>query len=283
MDLESFWEYEDPAGSESRFRARLGAADGDERLELLTQIARALGLQGRFDEAEETLARVENELSGAGPRPRARWLLERGRVHHSRGQRDHARPRFLDAWELARAHGLEGLEVDAAHMVAITLAGTKEAVEWNRRGLDRARGSDDAKARALIPALLNNAAWDLHQLGRYEEALSTFEDARAEWAARDRPKQLHVAEWSVARCLRSLGRCEEALARQRALEAAQRAAGTADGYVYEEIAENLAALGRSDEARGWFARAAEELGRDPWFAEHEAERLARLAERGAGG
>jgi hypothetical protein len=47
---------------------------------------------------------------------------------------------------------------------------------------------------------------------------------------------------SVARCLRSLGRCEETLAIQYALKAEHEAAGTTDAYVLEEIDEDLAAL-----------------------------------------
>jgi hypothetical protein len=39
--------------------------------------------------------------------------------------------------------------------------------------------------------------------------------------------------------------------------------GETDGYVFEEIAECLLALGRDDEARPSFARAYELLSRDP--------------------
>jgi tetratricopeptide (TPR) repeat protein len=146
------------------------------------------------------------------------------------------------AWNLARAGQLTGLAVDAAHMVAITHSGTSEGIAWNRLGLSIARGALDPKAVALIPAMLNNAAWDLHALGRYAEALTYFEEAEAEWLARGKPKQIQIAKWSVARCLRSLGRHREALAIQQALAAEHKAAGTTDPYVDEEIAANLAAL-----------------------------------------
>ena len=49
MDIDSFWEYSDPAASEARFRAALSSAQGDDRLELLTQIARTYSLRQRFD------------------------------------------------------------------------------------------------------------------------------------------------------------------------------------------------------------------------------------------
>ena len=57
------------------------------------------------------------------------------------------------------------------------------------------------------------------------------------------------------------------------------AAGSADGYVFEEIAENLAALGRQEEARPYFGRAVDELSKDDWFVKHEAARLAHLRSR----
>ena len=40
-----------------------------------------------------------------------------------------------------------------------------------------ARETKAPKARALIPAMYNNMAWDLHDLKRYEEALVAFQKA----------------------------------------------------------------------------------------------------------
>jgi tetratricopeptide (TPR) repeat protein len=244
MEIDTYWEYSDPAGSESRFRTALESARGDERLEILTQIARTYGLRKRFDEAHRQLDEIEPQLASAGPRVRVRHLLERGRTFNSSGEAARARALFSTAWEQARAAGIEGLAVDAAHMVAITYSGTAEAIPWNERGLALARGSNDAKARALIPAMLNNSAWDLHDLGRYQEALPLFEEALREWTARGKPQQIRIAKWSVARCLRSLGRFEEALQAQQALEKEYAAAGEVNRDVLEEIAANQAALAK---------------------------------------
>lgn len=279
IDIDSFWEYTDPAASEERFRSALRSAQGDERLELLTQIARTYGLRQRFDEAHEILNEVEGELADAGPRPRARYLLERGRTYHSGGDKERARALFVDAWEHALPAHLEGLAVDAAHMVAITYSGKPDAVTWNQRGLDLARASEDPKAQALIPAMLNNSAWDLHDMGCFAEALPLFEEALAEWVARGKHKQILVAKWSVARCLRSLGRYDKALTILRELDAEHTAMDSVDGYVFEEIAENLAALGKLDEAKPYFGRAFDELSKDDWFVKNEASRLAKLASR----
>ena len=279
IDIDSFWEYSDPAASEERFRTALDSARGDLQLELLTQIARTFSLRSRFEEAHGVLNDVEKQLTGAGARPNVRYLLERGRTFNSNGEKDKARELFIRAWEQAQPARLEGLAVDAAHMVAITYSGSSEAIDWNQRRLAIARDSQDPKAKGLIPAMLNNSAWDLHQMGRFEEALSLFEEAQVEWTARGKPERIQIAKWSVARCLRSLKRYDEALTIQRALEAEHREAGTTDGYVFEEIAENLALLGRMDEARPYFERAFIELGKDEWFVKNEPERLANLKMR----
>jgi tetratricopeptide (TPR) repeat protein len=246
---------------------------------LLTQVARTFSLRQRFDEAHAVLNEVERQLVGAGARPHIRSLLERGRIFNSGGEQEKARAFFIAAWEQAEAAQADGLAVDAAHMVAITYAGAPEAIVWNQRGMAIARASQDTKARALIPAMLNNIAWDLHEMGRFGEALPLFEDAQAEWIARGKPEQIRIAAWAVARCLRSLGRCGEALTIQYALEAEHMALGSADGYVFEEVAENLAVLDKMDEARPYFHKAYEELAKDNWFVTNEAGRLARLKTR----
>ncbi len=242
MEIDSFWEYTDPGASEVRFATAASGASGDAKLELLTQVARTYSLRGRFEEAHRILDEVESKLDGAGPAPHARYMLERGRTYNSAKDVERARPLFVAAWNIARAGRLTGLAVDAAHMVAITHAGSAEGVAWNRLALSIARGAIDQKAVALVPAMLNNVAWDLHGLGRLEEALTAFEEAETQWLARGKPRRVQIAQWSVARCLRSMGRHREALAIQRTLAAEHEAAGTTDHYVDEEIATNLAAL-----------------------------------------
>ncbi|MEQ4566553.1 hypothetical protein [Paenarthrobacter sp. CAP02] len=52
--LDHLWNFGDPAASEARFRAAMVGEmyDADERAELATQLGRAIGLQGRFEEAD---------------------------------------------------------------------------------------------------------------------------------------------------------------------------------------------------------------------------------------
>ena len=67
---------------------------------------------------------------------------------------------------------------------------------------------------------------------------------------------------------------------QQALLDAHRRRGSGDGYVHEEMAENLLALGRGAEAAPQFAAAAELLGQDEALARDQPQRLARLRKLG---
>jgi tetratricopeptide (TPR) repeat protein len=135
--------------------------------------------------------------------------------------------------------------------------------------------------RRWLAPLHNNLGWAHHDRGEYAQALAAFERAVPLFEARGDPAGVRVARWSVARALRSLGRCQEALAAQRALLAAHAAAGSQDGFVHEEIGECLLALGRGEEARPHFRDAHRLLSQDRSLSRDEPARLARLARLGA--
>jgi hypothetical protein len=67
---------------------------------------------------------------------------------------------------------------------------------------------------------------------------------------------------------------------QESLLADHEAAGTRDGFVFEELAECRVALNRAEEARKYYALAYDELRKDPWFARDEAAKLQRIKELG---
>lgn len=280
LDIPALWDFDDPAASEARFRASLEGVPSDEKLELQTQIARTYSLRRRFDDAHRLLDTVEPRLATAGPAPRVRYLLERGRTWRSSGEPGRARPLFIQAWDIASDRGLDGLAVDAAHMVALVEPGTDGQLEWNRRALAIAERSNEAYARRWQASLHNNLGWSLHDAGRYDEALVHFEATLRERRAQGNAAWIREARWAVARCQRSLKRLDTALDTQLALERELATAGATDGYVLEEIAELYAELGKDDQARPYFRRAAAELAKDEWFVTHETARLARLRERG---
>ena len=214
-------------------------------------------------------------------RGRIRIALERGRVRRSAGDPDGARPLFDTAWQLAVAADQDGLAVDAAHMIAI-VSDEAEAVAWNEQALRLAESSATRMPAAGSGRSRTTSAGPTTTPAiRRRRSCGSSARWRRRRAEADVGRE-RIARWSVARCLRTLGRLDEALAIQRELAAELDAAGETDGYVFEEIGECLLELGRTDEARPWLALAHLELARDPWLAEQEAARLARLRDLGRG-
>jgi tetratricopeptide (TPR) repeat protein len=152
----------------------------------------------------------------------------------------------------------------------------EQQIAWNLRALELAQHSPDERARRWQGSLYNNIGWTYHDIGQYDRALEMFQQALVFRQAQGQPAQIRIARWSVARALRSLGRTAEALAMQRQLLDEHEHAGMTDGYVLEELGECLLSLGRSDEARPYFARAYATLSDDPWLAQNEPTRLERL-------
>lgn len=278
QDFDKRWDYEHPAQSEELFRSLLpGSPEGPYRGQLLTQLARAQGLQGKFDEAHKTLDQVEALLKAAEhPVVRVRFLLERGRVFNSSGQTDKAIPLFEAAWALGRKEGLDFHAVDAAHMLGIACK-DDAALAWNEKALALAESTANPQARKWLGTLYNNLGWTYHdQKKDFAKALQIFQKSRDWFAQSNQPREIRIADWSIGKALRSLGRIQEALALQQAVLKAWEAAGETDGYVFEELGECLLTLGQAKEAASWFARAHAELSKDPWMLEHEKARMERL-------
>jgi tetratricopeptide (TPR) repeat protein len=285
-NFDDVWDFSKPDETEQKFRALLPQAkengDATYHAELLTQLARTLGLQQKFDAAHKVLDCAEPLLSETMPRARARYLLERGRAFNSAGATQEARPLFVEAWELAKQTGEDNLAVDAAHMVAIVESG-EDALMWNLKALELAEASAQEKARNWRGSLLNNIGWTYHDQEDYQAALSHFERALEVRKEAGKVEPIRIAQWCIGRTLRSLGRIEAALSLQQATLQEYEADGEKPGYTYEEIAECLLALGRQDEARPYFKQAVAALAEDIWLTRDEPERLERLKRLGDGG
>jgi tetratricopeptide (TPR) repeat protein len=285
-DFDARWNFAQPDSTEAIFRTYLPAAragsDVDYLAQLLTQIARTQGLQRQFAAAHATLDEVEPMLGDSLVVARVRYLLERGRVFNSSKHPDEARPLFREAWERGRVIGADVYAVDAAHMMAI-VEPPDSALAWNKRAMALAEASPSPRAKKWLGSLYNNMGWTYHDQGDYQSALDMFEKALAFRITEGQPAETRIARWCVARTKRSLGEVPAALAMQEELKAEFDAIGEEDGYVYEELGECLLALGRKEEAVPNFARAYELLSKDPWLADSEPARIARLRDLGAGG
>ena len=282
-NFDTLWDYNQPAVTETRFRELLPQlADTPARqAELLTQIARAQGLQRQFDEAHATLDSVEAQLTTVPVRVRIRYLLERGRVYRSSGNADAARPLFLEAWAVAQPAGEDNYAIDAAHMLAI-IEPPAEQRRWHHLALELTERTTDPAAKQWAGSLNNNLGWSYFEEGDYGAALDCFTKALATREAQGKAGPIHIARWSIAKTLRMLGRVDEALAIQEALVTAQ-GLGEPDGYVYEELGECYLLRQETAKATNAFAQAYALLSQDSWLVANEGERLTRLKMLGEAG
>ena len=234
--IDRLWDFADPAASEARFRA---VADDEsrsahERAVMTTQVARAIGIQRRDDDALALLDDLESaerpdETAEETAELRARVALERGRVAATAERFDEAVPLFTRAVREAALAGSTFLVLDALHMLALNDAGHEE--EWATEGFDVLDGVRDPRLKRWGVALHNNLGWTKHDAGDAVAALHHFEQAVEAADRYGTAGQQHVARWSVGRALRSLGRTDEALELQRELAVAR----PDDRYVQAEI------------------------------------------------
>jgi tetratricopeptide (TPR) repeat protein len=244
IDLNSLWNFDNPGQSEQRFRAALATATGDDAIVLQTQIARSYGLRGDFAKAREILKGLEPQLRGAGIEARARYALELGRTYASATHpaesltsdaKEQARAAYRQAYEIAKGGELEGLAVDALHMLAFVDTEPADQLKWAQEALVIAQASPQSAAKKWEASLRNNIGYALYQLGRYDEALDQFKEAVVLREKGEDVQAKRVAHWMVAWTLRALNRTDEALEIQLRLEREREAAGAPSAYVFEEL------------------------------------------------
>jgi tetratricopeptide (TPR) repeat protein len=283
-NFDEWWDYNKPQETEQIFREVLPLAEESTNvayyIELLTQIARAQGLQGNFGQGHETLDRARKLLDPTFQRPRVRYLLERGRLYNSSQNPDDAAPLFLEAFDVALEAGEESLAVDAAHMIAIVKP-LDQKLEWNLRAMEIAETASEEKARGWLGSLYNNIGYTYLEQKAYDSALAYFEKLLAFCIERDDDTFAAIASWFIAKTYRLMGDPEAALARQLALLEQQDAAGEKSAYTYEELGECYLALGDDDNRRKFFALAYDAFLSDPQYnfvVRYEKDRIDRLKE-----
>jgi tetratricopeptide (TPR) repeat protein len=285
-EFDSLWNYDDPTGTEAKFRELLpgaqAAGDSGYLAELLTQIARAQGLQQKFADANATLDQADALTQPDHPdhpemkTARVRILLERGRGLNSSGKPEESIRYFKDALKLAGDAGLEFHAVDSVHMLGIATKG-EESLRWNEEAIRMSEAAKDPRARRWLGPLYNNTGWTYFDLRRYDDALKMFQKDLAFRTPSGNKVEIGIARWSAAKVLRYLGRVDEALKIQmELLQLPELKGGDNEGYTREEIGECLILLGRQAEAVPHFAIAWQLLHDDPWLKRDEPKRLDRL-------
>ncbi len=199
--LDELWDFEDPAGSEQRFAVEEASESytDSERAELVTQRARALALQQRFEDGH---ALIDSLGDPADAVVRTRVALETGRLLNSAGQPAEAVPEFEAAESTARTAGLLFLQIDALHMLAI--ADEARSSEWAAQAMSLARAAPDDRTRRWLVSLHNNLGWWHFDNGRLNEALENFQQAQ-EWAERVGTEQQRVwAREAIDECVAAI-------------------------------------------------------------------------------
>lgn len=158
--------------------------------ELVTQVARSLGLQERFGEAKRLLDTISSDI----PEVRTRVALERGRLRNSSGNPEGAVSLFREAAAIADSAGLTFLHIDALHMLAIV----DPQGDWHRQALATLEDVTDERTLRWLVSLHNNSGWTHFDAGRFDDALASFEASREAAVRWGTPQQVEWADEAIA-------------------------------------------------------------------------------------
>jgi len=280
-DFDAIWNYSKPDKTEEKFREILTKAETSGKIsyygQLLTQIARSEGLQGKFTEAHKTLDKVKLLINPNLKPVEIRYLLERGRLFNSEKTPEKARPLFIKAFELGQKAKLDFYAIDAAHMLGIAENKMEDQLKWNEKAIELSEKTSDPKAKKWLSSLYNNVGWTYHDNEEYEKALDFF-SKNVEWhEEKNNTDGLLIARWAVARTFRSLNQIDVAIQiHNLLLKEIEEKNLEEDGYIYEELGACYLLKQNEEEARKNFALAYALLSKDNWLQTNEPEKLERL-------
>ena len=273
-DFIKLWNYNDPAATEKKFRDLIEPAkhsgDASYYLELLTQVARAQGLQDKFTDAHATLDEVQMQLRDDLKTARVRYLLERGRVFTSSNQPEKAKPLFLQAWELASAANETKYAADALHMVAIIEPLPADKIKWNEKALQYIEAHPEE--RRWLDAVYNNLGEACLLMKDYQSALACFQRVVELDKERGREPWIYSLK-DISKCQRLLGRTNEAMAVIQPVYDDLKKKQESDGWISGELAECLLAQGKKADAKALFKEAYAAFQEDDYLIKHESEHV----------
>jgi tetratricopeptide (TPR) repeat protein len=230
------WNFSDPEASAKAFSDQAAVEKNPVVLAILkTQIARANGLLGRFDEGQKLISEVLDSAEATNHAVSAWASIERGRLLRSSGaDPEIARKDFEQAAARAAEANLGGLEIDALHMIALTLE-PKQAVIVTLGAIAKAKASTDELARNWVASLLNNLGMAYTDLGDWDSARTAFEAALEERLKSGNQETIFIAKYMIGWAMRNQGQTAQALAWMTELKSEIVAAGKSDEYVDAEL------------------------------------------------
>jgi tetratricopeptide (TPR) repeat protein len=282
-DFDGYWRSDDLAMTEAKIQSLLPTNWASEwttkTVELLTQLARAQALQGKFSEARSTLDQAHQMIFESqkkmDPVAELRWILEQGRVLSLSMSPSKAHDQFVHAWNLATEKGLTFFAIDAALMIS-TVRPPKFRNEWLKKALDMAESSKDENDRMWLAQLLFLEGWHAFDTHQFDLALERFTKALDQPMIRNDESKGFALQWSRSRTLRALNQIPEALEIQEMLLARMQQRGKVSGHVYLEIAECKQLLNLKEEAKPYFELAYTQLSEDLWYSDNKKDELDRM-------
>ncbi len=279
-DIDTLWDYSNPKQTEILFKDLLKdyPKEGEWTISLKTQLARAMGMQQKFDSATAVLDDVEGELKKDMAEANTRYNLEMGRVVFSSGDRDKAREYFQRAIDISEGGDIPMLYLDALHMMAMVLP-PEEGIKYNLMSIEYIEKSENDVLSGWLGPLYNNTAWTYNDLGEYDKAMKLFlKDAEFRQAIGDDRGYL-ITQYSIGFTHRQMGNIDRALQMQEELRSTiEENRLPPDGYNLEELGELYMIKGEEERAKEFFGQAYEILSQDPWLISNEPDRLERLKE-----
>ncbi|KDO23962.1 hypothetical protein SPRG_10658 [Saprolegnia parasitica CBS 223.65] len=291
--------FPDPEGSEAVFLDMIKEnpiMPATERWCIQTQIARTYLQRAKYPEGLAVLDAIEAEVAADDLKHkdeptnplkvevRVRCLAERARILRDMKEKAKALPLLATAWTLVEsvpAFPDEDLALDVLHLLAMLQNDHNDKISWNKRAFAMATKSTHPDATRWVAVLGDNLGWSYLETNHADDAVTHFEAALAARKAIGDAECIRLAKWMVARGLRAAKKNQDAIKVLAELETEYASIDDCDGYVCEEMAENLHELGQDEAAKPYFKKAWTALQNDSLMCEHHPEhRLERLHELG---
>ncbi len=277
------WVFQDPKGTEKKFKALMPLAKENDLAyyaELIAHLGRSISLQKRYDDAHKALDLAIPILTDDMNKANIQYNLERGRVYYWQKNESKASHYFQKAMELATKHGEDFLAIDIAHMIAIVPQKDEDQIPLHKKALDLATNSSCPKAKKWLATLNNNIAQSYQEIKQHELALHHFKKALELRMQNEQPS--FYAKWAVARTYRFLNDPKKGL--EILMQLYNEPQNGSIGHVFLEQAECELLLGKNSESKVNFRKAynyfndfKHDQSKNSWYKPDELE-MKRIAE-----
>ena len=265
--------------------------------QIASQVALVQAMQQKFDDAYATLDRADALLSNNYVLAEIRIHFERARVMYQEDLFLHGKvirfdeiyEKFHKSYTLSLSGNHDYEVINAAHMIAIIVPNQAQKIFWNNVALNLTLQTKDPKAGGWLGPLYNNLGQNFFDAGQYEKSLEIYQKA-LEFFKQDKDvSRLRVAQWTIGRCLRMLGRIDEALVIQqdtikacnlalskKSLDMPESLFYLTRGFMYEELVFLSQIKNNHDDVVMYARLALEDLGKDMMFVKTSSERIKKL-------